>query len=192
MIRFGCVAALALLAAACASPPPRTGPATPLPTSWEARGRLAVSFADEAWHGTFAWYLAPGTQQVDLSGPLGQGSARLRETSAGATLDLGEGHQVSGADTEMLLEDHFGWSLPLRGLRYWISGRADPARPAELRHDTDGRIVGLAQDGWEVVCDRYREVSGGVLPHRVVLERAGLKVRLVVDAWRLDPAPGTS
>jgi outer membrane lipoprotein LolB len=178
--RPGWVVVLAMLTTACA-----------LPASWEARGRLAVNVADEAWHGTFAWRKAPERQQVDLAGPLGQGSARLVEDADGATLDLGDGHVVAGADTEMLLQRQFGWSLPLRGLRHWIGGQADPERAATSRHDAEGRLVGLEQDGWRIAFDRYREVVGDAsLPHRVVLERDDLGVRLVVDSWRFGPGPG--
>ncbi len=191
MRRLGRVAALALLATACATPPPRPAtPIMPLPDTWEVRGRLAVTVADEAWHGTFAWRRAPDRQQVDLAGPFGQGGARLRETAVGATLDYGDGQQASDTDTEALLVRHFGWALPLRGLRFWIAGQADPARPATLHHDADGRVVGIDQDGWQVVCDRYREVDGGLLPHRLVLARETVEARLVIDAWRLGAAVG--
>ncbi len=162
-----------------------------LPASWEARGRLAVNVADEAWHGTFAWRHAPQRQQVDLAGPLGQGSARLVEDAAGAKLDLGDGRVVNGSDTERLLQRELGWTLPLHGLRHWIGGRADPGRAATPSHDAQGRLVGLEQDGWRIAFDRYREVAGdAVLPHRVVLERDDLGVRLVIDDWRLGPVSG--
>ncbi len=192
MTRPGWVVVLAMLTTACATPPQKSqAPVMELPASWEARGRLAVNVADEAWHGTFAWRKAPERQQVDLAGPLGQGSARLVEDADGATLDLGDGHVVAGADTEMLLQRQFGWSLPLRGLRHWIGGQADPERAATPRHDAEGRLVGLEQDGWRIAFDRYREVVGDAsLPHRVVLERDDLGVRLVVDSWRFGPGPG--
>jgi outer membrane lipoprotein LolB len=192
VIRLGRVVLLALLAAACATPariPP--APGGTLPPSWEVRGRLAVSVADEAWHGTFLWRHGPVRQQVDLAGPLGQGSARLLQDSSGATLDVGDGEVLHGPDTGALLERHFGWSLPFDGLRHWIGGQADPRRPATPRHDDAGRLVFLEQDGWRIAFDRYRAVDdGGALPHRVKLAREGLEVRLVIDAWRLRPGAG--
>ena len=193
MIRLGRVVVLALLAVACATPPQKPlAPLATLPSSWEVRGRLAVNLADEAWHGTFAWRHAPDRQRVELAGPFGQGSARLDEDVAGATLDLGGGEVLHGADTEALLERQFGWSLPLGGLRHWIGGRADPGRPATSRLDADGRLVALSQDGWQIAFERYREVAGaGALPHRVVLQRDDLEVRLVIDAWQLGQQAGT-
>ena len=126
MIRLGRVVVLALLAVACATPPQKPpAPLATLPSSWEVRGRLAVNLADEAWHGTFAWRLTPDRQRVELAGPFGQGSARLDEDVAGATLDLGGGEVLHGTDTEALRERQFGWSLPLGGLRHWIGGLGD-------------------------------------------------------------------
>ncbi len=192
MTRLGRVAVLALLAAACATPQPKpAAPVATLPSAWEVRGRLAVRLADEAWHGTFAWRHAPDRQRVDLAGPLGQGSARLDQDATGATLDIGGGRVLRGTDTGALLEQQFGWSLPLDGLRHWIGGQADPGRPATPRRDAEGRLVGLAQDGWQIAFERYREVAGaGLLPHRVVLVRDALEVRLVVDAWQTGQGAG--
>ncbi len=192
MIRPGLAVLLALLAVACATPSQiPTAPTTSLPPSWEVRGRLAVSVADDAWHGTFLWRHSPISQRVDLAGPLGQGSARLVQDPTGVTLDIGGGEVLHGPDAESLLERQFGWSLPLAGLRHWIGGQVDPQRPATPRHDTEGRLVGLEQDGWQMAFDRYRALNDGeVLPHRVKLARDGLEVRLVIDAWQLQPGPG--
>lgn len=190
MIRRLGVAALALLLAACAAPAPRPPLPFELPASWQAQGRLAVKAGAEAWHGTFAWHQEAEQLLVELAGPLGQGGLRLRESPSGALLETGSEAAVHGADTEALLAGRLGWTLPVRGLRYWITGRADPARPVTRRRDAPAGSVILEQDGWSVTCDRYLDVDGGRLPQRVVLERAELRVRLVVDRWQLGGAAG--
>lgn len=192
MIRLARVAVLALTLAACAAPQPRpSAPTTTLPEAWEVHGRLAVRAGGEAWHGRFTWLRDQARQRIELSGPLGQGSVRLRESAAGAVLELGDGHVVRGEDTRALLEQHYGWSLPFEGLSYWIAGQIDPARPGRTLLDDEGLVVGLAQDGWEIALDRYRAVASGSLPHRVILVREGLEVRLAVEGWNLHPGePG--
>lgn len=190
MIRCARVALLALLVAACTTPPPRPPSPLDLPDRWQAQGRLAVRAGDQAWHGTFAWQQEADRTRITLAGPLGQGSVHLREDAAGALLETGEGAAVQGTDTEALLEQQLGWTLPVRGLRYWITGRADPGRPATWRRDPPPGTVGLDQDGWTIVGDRFTAVDGGSVPQRVVLERADLRVRLVIDRWRLGAAAG--
>jgi outer membrane lipoprotein LolB len=188
VIRSPAVAVLALLAAACTTPPLRPLAPADLPDRWQAQGRLAVRAGDEAWHGTFAWQQEADRTRITLAGPLGQGSVSLREDAAGALLETGEGETVQGTDTEALLEQRLGWTLPVRGLRYWITGRADPGRPATWRRDPPPGAIALEQDGWTIACDRFTAVDGGRVPQRVVLERTDLRVRLVVDRWRLGAA----
>jgi len=182
------VVVLAWLVAACATPP--THPVQPpaeLPGTWLAQGRLAVTADEEAWHGTFAWHQAPAQVLIEMAGPLGQGSVRLREDHTGALLEVGADQVFHGRDTEALLREQLGWSLPVRGLRYWITGRPDPDRPAIVRRDEAGRVISLEQDGWDVACTRYLDVGAGVLPHRLVLEREALRIRLVIDRWQPGP-----
>jgi outer membrane lipoprotein LolB len=182
------VIVLTLLVTACTTAPPRSAlPVAELPETWLAQGRLAVKSGDEAWHGTFAWHQAPTLLRIELAGPLGQGSVRLHEDPDGARLELGTEQVIHGVDSGALLREQLGWAMPVQGLRYWISGHPDPDRPATVERDEAGRVTGLAQDGWQVTCNRYLEVEGGLLPHRVVLEREELRVRLVIDRWQLGP-----
>jgi len=184
-------APLALLLAACAAPPPRPlPPVQPMPEAWQAHGRLAVAAGDESWHGSFSWDEAPDGRRVELAGPLGAGRVRLSEAPGQATLQLAADEVLTGSDAERLLAEHLGWSLPLRGMRYWIAARDDPARPATARYDAAGHLVALDQDGWAVAYERYAAVDGHALPHRVTLEREGLRVRLVIDRWALGPGAG--
>lgn len=184
-------APLALLLAACAAPAPRPAPpAQALPEAWQAHGRLAVAAGEDSWHGTFTWDEAPGGRRVELAGPFGAGTVRLSEVPGQATLQLAVDEVLTGSDPEQLLATHLGWSFPVNGLRFWMTAREDPARPATLRRDAGGHLAGLEQDGWTVAYDRYAEVGGSVLPHRVTLEREGLRVRLVIDRWTLGPGAG--
>jgi outer membrane lipoprotein LolB len=185
-------APLVLLLAACATPQPRPPEtAAPLPAQWQVHGRLAVTVDEEAWHGSFDWREETAWRRLEMAGPLGQGTVRLTEEAAGATLELSADEVVTGRDTESLLREHVGWTLPVGGLRHWIVARSDPDRPAEARHDEAGRLVELRQDGWSVDYDRYRAVEGRLLPHRLSLERPGLRVKLVIDRWSLGPVAGS-
>ncbi|HEY5791584.1 MAG TPA: lipoprotein insertase outer membrane protein LolB [Gammaproteobacteria bacterium] len=180
--------ALAALLAGCAAAPP--SPPVPGPgLEWQQHGRLGVRAADEQWHGTLTWEQRADGYRIEFAGPLGQGAVRLEEDAGGARLQLASDESYHERDTESLLRRHLGWYLPVRGLRHWLTGRAAPGAAGAQVRDAEGRLLRLEQDGWQVKLERYQPVSGRVLPHRVELARPDLRLRLVVDQWRLG-APG--
>jgi len=182
--------ALVVLLAGCVTTPPPAG-APPPEVQWILHGRLAAHAGDEQWFGNFTWQQRPHGYRIELSGPLGQGAVRLREDADGATLEMASDEIYRDSDTENLLRRHLGWFLPVNGLRSWIVGEPAPGAVEGLQRDANGRMVELDQDGWRIALDRYRSVDGRELPHRVKLERAELRLRLVIDSWQIGAgAPG--
>jgi outer membrane lipoprotein LolB len=69
-------------------------------------------------------------------------------------------------------------------LRYWIQGVPDPASPAKEKVDPQQqRLQSLQQDGWQIDYTGYMPGVGPSLPAKLTLQRAGVRVRLVVDGW---------
>ncbi|HXY97755.1 MAG TPA: lipoprotein insertase outer membrane protein LolB, partial [Steroidobacteraceae bacterium] len=74
---------------------------------------------------------------------------------------------------------------PLTSLRYWILGVPDPASPADETLDSARqRLTRLEQDGWRIDYASYVAVGSEWLPARLTLERADVKVKLLVDDWQ--------
>ena len=77
-----------------------------------------------------------------------------------------------------------GFDPPLGSLRYWIQGVPDPASPAKEKVDPQQqRLQSLEQDGWQIDYTGYMPSGGVSLPAKLTLQRAGVRVRLVVDGW---------
>jgi outer membrane lipoprotein LolB len=81
------------------------------------------------------------------------------------------------------LQERLGFELPVDHLRFWLLGVPDPSAPVELKRNDQGRASQLTQDDWTIDYDRYMPVDGDVLPAHLVLSRAGVRVRIVVDRW---------
>lgn len=159
----------------------------PLPPAFEVEARWSLRQAGQAWHGSLDWQQQGTHYRLQLRGPLGQGGLRLTGGSDGVLLEASDGRRRSAADAGDLLAAEFGAPLPVAGLRYWMLGRPDPARPASLRPDAAGRLQALTQDGWEI---RYLAWQGGepALPSRLRASRGeDLELRLVIDRWSLPP-----
>jgi outer membrane lipoprotein LolB len=77
-----------------------------------------------------------------------------------------------------------GWDLPLAGLRYWVTGRVDPAAPVQSEErDDQRRLKSLMQNDWRIA---YLEYFGdSALPSRISLAYDRLSLRLIVEHWDL-------
>jgi outer membrane lipoprotein LolB len=125
------------------------------------------------------WEQSAATSEVHLSGPFGVGALVLVLAPEGMSLN---GAPPSDAVLEQV-RTRLGFDPPLANLRYWLLGVPDPASPFELTRNSADRAQRLLQGDWTVDYERYAPVSGDWLPDRLVLNRAGVRVRIVVDHW---------
>jgi outer membrane lipoprotein LolB len=102
-----------------------------------------------------------------------------------------QGISLNGAppspDVIAQLESRLGFDLPLDPLRFWLLGAPDPGSPFELSRNEQDRAAHLAQDGWDIDYSRYMPDDGDLLPALLVLQRQGVRVRIAVDHWSLEP-----
>ena len=203
------VAALAVLAAGCAtapSPPPVENPAAVWQarqaalrtmTSWTLQGRLAMRAAKEGWQAEVAWVRDGERQQIDLSGPLGRGHLRLTQDMNGAELRDADQKTWRAKNAQQLLYRTTGWLVPLDGLDYWILGLPAPGSAANLELDDQGRLKTLDQSGWDIRFLQYAHEGALDLPNKIFIKRQddlnaidasrnhSLEVRLIIEHWTL-------
>jgi outer membrane lipoprotein LolB len=179
-----CCAALA----ACVTSRPRVVPAPweqrlaelQHATSWQMDGRAAVALGTQGWQASLNWRQRASGSELHLSGPLGMGAVVLTKTADGLSLN---GAPPSDAVLAQL-QDKLGFELPLDDLRYWLLGVPNPGGAlADLARNDQDRAQQLTQDGWTVNYDRYLPDGGDLLPGRLVMSRAGVRVRIAVDHW---------
>jgi outer membrane lipoprotein LolB len=185
-------AVLALTLASC-----RTVPVSaPAGQSWEARrpqlqardrfelkGRVAVATGADGFNARLRWTQDGKQTRMSLDGPLGAGGVQV--TSNGTTVSIVNSHgdhlENDAARTE--LTNRLGFDPPLASLRYWILGVPEPGHPAQESLDSQQRLATLEQDGWQVLYTDYMSVGGEWLPAKLTLQRAGVRLRVVVDGW---------
>jgi outer membrane lipoprotein LolB len=199
----------AVLVAGCTRPEPPAG----APTAdagrllaldhWEARGRVAARRDGDRPAGGQAsldWQQAGATTTVALRGPFGAGAYAIVAGPAGLAVRSAAGEAVIDDPAPDAAERWFarelGWTFPMASTRFWLLGVPDPALPAEVMRDADGRLATLRQQGWEVSYAEYQPASGYWLPRRMVLAGAPAgvphRVRIVIDRWLLDIPHGAN
>ncbi len=158
-------------------------------SGWRAEGRLAVRTRDDAGNANFVWVEAGAERfRLRLEGPLGQGGGRLVVDGEQAVLTTGDGQRYSSHDASQLLDDLYGWDIPVAGLRQWLVGL--PGADADYELDRFGRITTLDWRGWHIEYRRYRQAGGLDLPATLVATRAdsGTEIRVAIDQW--EPEAG--
>ena len=161
---------------------------------WRAEGRLSVRTGTEGGQASFVWIEeGAGGFRLRLSGPWGQGGARLQGGGSRATLVAADGQRFVGRDARGLLSALYGWEIPVGPLRRWLIGL--PTDGAAYTLDRFGRLETLDWRGWRLDYGRYRRAGEFELPAVLKARHAATdtEVRVAVDAWRTDtegtPAP---
>lgn len=186
-------AALALLAACRTAPVPAPGA-----PSWTTRrpelqsrehfglkGRVAVAAGNQGFDARLRWAQDGNRAQLALEGPLGAGAVHVEAAGSDLEITTASGTRLTSTAAHAELDARLGFDPPLASLRYWILGVPDPALPAtETLDPLRQRLTRLEQDGWRIDYGSYLAVGGEWLPARVTLERADVRVKLLVDEWQ--------
>jgi outer membrane lipoprotein LolB len=153
---------------------------------WSLTGRIVVRDAGEGWSGTLRWRQDGDRFQLRLIAPLAQGTWQLAGDAGGVEMSAPKGERRFAADAETLMLEALGWSIPVTGARYWVTGIPDPELDVgRLDLDAEGRLAALEQAGWSVAEIEYVPVGSYQLPKRLKLERESLRVQLAVSWWDL-------
>ncbi len=150
---------------------------------WEFSGRIAVKTANDGFNGKLRWVQQQQAFEATASGPLGAGAVRIEGDGRSVTLTDKDGIRTELDDAELEFRLRYGYTIPIRSLRFWALGIPDPAAPADTVVDPNGQLTSLRQRDWAVSYARYAEGGGQLMPKVLTAENADTRVRLVIDYW---------
>lgn len=149
--------------------------------SWGMGGRAAITHGKQSGSLGVEWEDAGSSGYlVVLTAPITRQGWRLQEHDGHATLEGMAGGPRNGVDGADLLRQATGFEIPVRALRYWIRGLADPSQPVGRYVFASDQLATLVQDGWQIDF-LARDTQGR--PSRVNAARGEDRVRLVIDRW---------
>lgn len=173
----------AVFLAGCASIEPVVPPRTQsLIDSFQLTGRVAARNGQDGFSGTLDWRHQADRDELLISGPLGQGAARIVRNADSVMLEIPDQPPRFAADAETLTESALGFPLPLAGLPYWV--QAQPFHSARRTYTTEGDVATLAEAGWQIEYLSYRDVGARRLPGKVFMEAGDIKLKLIIDEWQ--------
>ncbi len=154
--------------------------------SWNLKGRVAGKSNNEGFRAGVHWQQQQQNFNIALLGPLGRKVAAITGAEGDVQLNTSKGENFSAVDTEELMQNLFGYSLPVNGLRYWLRGIPDPEQVyASMELDDLGRLKQLNQAGWLIDYNRYYDGEPS-LPAFIKISNTTLNANIVIDHWALD------
>lgn len=149
--------------------------------NWSMDGRIGVQAAEKAWQANLYWEHDPSQDRLRISGPLSQGLVSIVVQKDLIYVNEGNGVTSLSRDPDAMLRQRLGFAVPLSSLRYWVLGVPDPDKAAQ----TVGDAQGFQQAGWRIVPDKLASVDGWMLPQKLSVQGAGVKLKILADTWDL-------
>lgn len=145
------------------------------------QGRLAetglVSFG-----GDLSWMQTGRSFQARFYGPLGVGAVAIAGMPGDMQVRTKDGTYQTD-DPDAFMQQQFGWSVPVDGLRYWVLGLPAPGKLDALQLDDSGRILSLQQNGFTLEYTQYQPVGKLELPGRFTIRDAKRGFKVFIDQW---------
>ena len=153
-------------------------------SDWEFSGRIAVSAGEEGFNGKLRWAQKDDNFQATVSGPLGIGTVRIEGDGESAVLTDKEGVRTELQNVEQELLYRYGWTIPVKSLRYWALGIPDPMSDAQTELNEDHQLARLEQGDWVLSISSYKANGGQSMPNRLSVSKFETRVRIVIDKWK--------
>jgi outer membrane lipoprotein LolB len=157
---------------------------------WAFNGRIGVAAGNDGFSGSLRWNQEGEDFEATVSGPLGIGTVRLEGNGRRVQLIDKDGNRTVLEDAERDLYLRYGWTIPVKSLRYWALGIPDPALPAETVLGASGQLERLIQGGWQVDITRYGDGGGQAMPTRLRAASEQTRVKLAIHKWSFFDQPG--
>lgn len=193
-LRILCIMAFLLLSG-CSTLTPQPTPLTERPwnehyqqlqslNTWQLKGKMGIRAPDENHSASLYWEQSPQHYQIELTGPLGQGGARIEGNDQGISIDIAGEEPLWAPSAEQLMEDTLGWQFPVQDLRYWVLGIPAPSNPFKLSLSQQ-LADEIIQNGWEIKYLRYNHQTDYPLPEKLTISRDNLRLTIIAKEWQI-------
>lgn len=155
--------------------------------TWGLRAKLGIrATGSKPQSGLVNWKQRGERYTARISGPFGLGATKLISEPGLATLESAGQTRRTAANANALFAQATGISAPLDELPDWLKGLPGPSPYSELSRDpTTGATSAFEQDGWLVKYPKYRQFNGQLMPSKIVAERDGTRLTLIISRWTL-------
>jgi outer membrane lipoprotein LolB len=148
--------------------------------TWSMSGRVAIISNDDSWQADIDWAHKPGFDEINLSGPLGQGKTVIHLEENFVSIARGSDDVNFSDRPEQFINEQLGLLVPVKSLRYWVLGLP---KPESAFVDVSG---GFKQEGWQVLYQQMQSIENKSLPRKISVSNSQAKLKLIIDQWTLN------
>ena len=183
--------ALSILLSACTQIPSKDiaypiDPQLPAPQIWSIQAKLGIRHDENNGSVIVNWRQNEAEYLITIQGSFGQGNATIRGNEQYVVIERPGQSPIFSNDANTLIEQTFGWDLPVTSFSYWVRGLHSPEYLVDdVVYDANGYIVSLQQSNWTLDYSRYQAVSGRLLPGKIRAKQAGSQLTLIIRQWQL-------
>jgi outer membrane lipoprotein LolB len=165
-----------------------------IPDTWTIHAKLGIKSGEDSGSVTLNWQQEDGRYDIQLRGPLGQGNAKLSGSSQKIRIEQPGKETLYSSKPKALVQQTFGWDLPIQHLPYWIRGVQSPYSEthkalnnthsiASIQYNAAGLLSTLSQFGWALEYSRYKPQQQRLAPHKIRANRNGVTLTLIIKQW---------
>ena len=155
-------------------------------THWHIKGKIGVQTSDDAGSATLDWQQNHQQFTLSLMGPLGTNAITLKGQRGQVILTTADGKQVRAQSAEALLQEQWGFQLPVSYILFWIRGLPAPGTHSAITLDDHQRLRSLTQQGWNVRFLSYTNAANRELPRQIAITSPRLKAKIIIYTWKID------
>ena len=151
--------------------------------SWGLSGVMSVQHGRKRVLAHYHWEHTLKRDVIDVSGTFHIAASKIIITASGASLVASDGRYYTAPTASELMQQHLGWSLPMRSLTYWVRGLIAPGVAAVGKQKKQGDLVALTQVGWQMHWYSYHTVGHLRLPTLMTLQKGKWAFRIAFNRW---------
>lgn len=185
-----------------------------IPDVWTIHAKLGIKNAEDSGSVTLNWEQVGENYTIQLSGPFGQGNAKLSGNRYAILIEQPGKKTLYSNNPKSLIQQAFGWDLPLEHLPYWIRGLQTPGSAndsaigsenklslsnqaqaytsASVQYDEAGTLSSLSQFGWDINYSRYKVQHQYLAPHRIRANNNDVTLTLIIKKWEFPSIAETT
>ena len=155
---------------------------------WKLAGKLGFRAPDSGGSAAVNWQQRQNNFQLQLSGPLGVGSATISGNQQIAEMLYKD--QLYRQTPEQLAAQLTGVPLPVNALSWWARGLPSPteSEASSIATSPEGYASSFEQAGWQLTFSRYAETAAGSLPGKIAgtfqsSDDRRYSFKLVISRW---------